>query len=117
MLNVGELTTEKTLLEAFRNAVVEADPDMITGWHTHGFDWPYLIERAKRVDASQFPYMDKIRLHKTTMSNYGQKRPTFPGRVVFDARNELTRNQITTVLRILPMSHLVMEKWTSQYQK
>jgi DNA polymerase elongation subunit (family B) len=52
---------------------------MITGWHTYGFDWPYLIERDKRVGANQFPYMDNIRLLKTTMSSYGPKDRHFPG--------------------------------------
>jgi DNA polymerase Pol2 len=85
MLNVGDLQTEKSLLESFSKAIIEEDPDMITGWNTHNFDWPYLLERAKRVGASSFPYIDRVRLHKTCMTTFGQKQPTFPGRVVFDS--------------------------------
>lgn len=38
---------EKTLLMAFRDLFITYDPDIVTGYNTNNFDWPYLIERAK----------------------------------------------------------------------
>jgi DNA polymerase elongation subunit (family B) len=77
--------SERKLLLQFRKAILTHDPDLITGWNTHGFDWPYLLERAKRVQATAFPYIDRILHHKVGMWGYSFKRPNFLARVVFDA--------------------------------
>ncbi len=49
---VGEETTcfrdEKSMLEDFRNLVVELDPDIMTGWNVIEFDFSILFERFKR---------------------------------------------------------------------
>ncbi len=34
-------------LEGFRRYVLEYDPDIIVGYNSNGFDWPYLLERSK----------------------------------------------------------------------
>lgn len=39
---------EKTMLERFVALVRERDPDVIEGHNIFSFDWPYLIERARR---------------------------------------------------------------------
>ena len=40
---------EKDLLEQFFNWMHQNPPDIITGWHSNGFDLPYLINRTKRL--------------------------------------------------------------------
>ena len=58
---------------------------MITDWNSDGFDWPYLLERAKRVEATKFPYLDRLLHHKVKMHGYPAKAPKFAGRASFDA--------------------------------
>ena len=77
--------TEADLLMAFQQSVLDCDPDFITGWNTHGFDWPYLLERASLVGATSFSYLDRLKCEKVEMWGYTNKSPTFGGRVVFDA--------------------------------
>lgn len=40
---------DKTGLKSFVNFVKEYDPDVIVGYNSNGFDWPYLSERAKTL--------------------------------------------------------------------
>ena len=39
---------DRQILEKFTSRVRELDPDIIVGYGQNTFDWPYLIERAKR---------------------------------------------------------------------
>ncbi len=41
------LKPDKELLERFRDYVLDYDPDIVVGYNSNGFDWPYLNERAK----------------------------------------------------------------------
>jgi DNA polymerase delta subunit 1 len=45
--------SETTLLEAWAEFVREADPDLITGYNINNFDFPYLINRLKKLRISQ----------------------------------------------------------------
>jgi DNA polymerase elongation subunit (family B) len=74
--------SESDLLVAFRDAVIRLDPDIITGWNTNGFDWNYLLERAKRTQVPNFAYLDKVKWHKVHIL---RDEPQFAGRVNFDA--------------------------------
>ncbi len=40
--------SEKEMLERFQNIILEYDPDIITGYFTDGFDFPYLEARTKK---------------------------------------------------------------------
>jgi DNA polymerase elongation subunit (family B) len=40
---------ERTLLMAFRDLFVAYDPDIVTGYNTNNFDWPWLVARAKTL--------------------------------------------------------------------
>ncbi len=44
----GAEMNERTLLERFVEVVHARDPDVIEGHNIFSFDWPYLIERARR---------------------------------------------------------------------
>ncbi|KAL1475415.1 hypothetical protein MTO96_037303 [Rhipicephalus appendiculatus] len=37
--------SERSMLEKFREHVVSADPDIITGYKVRSFDWPYILDR------------------------------------------------------------------------
>ncbi len=39
--------SDRELLERFRDAVLKLDPDIIVGYNTNRFDWPYIMERAR----------------------------------------------------------------------
>ena len=81
----GKLIGEETdVLNSFHEAIIKLDPDLVTGWNVNGFDWPYLLERAKRLQLSSFPYIDRMRHHKVEMTGFF-KKPCFSGRVAFDA--------------------------------
>jgi DNA polymerase I len=39
--------SDAKLIESFVNLVLEKDPDIIVGYNSNRFDWPYLLERSK----------------------------------------------------------------------
>ena len=57
---------EKDLLEAWSDFVKEVDPDLIIGYNISGFDFPYLMDRAKVLKAEKFPFLGRI----LSMSTY-----------------------------------------------
>ncbi|RLF16076.1 MAG: DNA polymerase II [Thermoprotei archaeon] len=40
---------DRGALEGFTSFVKEYDPDVIVGYNSNYFDWPYLVDRAKRI--------------------------------------------------------------------
>ena len=42
------------MLRAWRDFLIEVDPDIITGYNIVNFDLPYIIERAEFLKESQF---------------------------------------------------------------
>lgn len=49
------------MLQAWRDFVEEVDPDVIIGYNTSNFDFPYLMDRAKALKASKFPYLGRMK--------------------------------------------------------
>ncbi len=47
---IEQFTTEKEMLEAFVTFVKKLSPDIITGYFTDGFDFPYISTRARLLD-------------------------------------------------------------------
>ena len=41
---LARFATTREMIEGFRDLLVAADPDIITGWNTYGFDYPFLHE-------------------------------------------------------------------------
>ncbi|GAV51761.1 hypothetical protein ZYGR_0AF02320 [Zygosaccharomyces rouxii] len=52
--------TEEEMLKHWRDFVVAADPDIIIGYNTSNFDFPYLINRAKALKVQSFPYFGRL---------------------------------------------------------
>ncbi|AMD21716.1 HFL140Wp [Eremothecium sinecaudum] len=57
---IFEHETEAEMLQAWRDFVVEVDPDVIIGYNTTNFDIPYLIDRAAALNVQNFPYFSRL---------------------------------------------------------
>ncbi|KAG1741100.1 DNA polymerase family B-domain-containing protein [Suillus lakei] len=56
---------EAEMLQAWRDFIEEVDPDLVIGYNISGFDFPYLMDRAKHLKANKFPYLGRIKGSKT----------------------------------------------------
>eukprot|EP00123_Amoebidium_parasiticum_P014505 comp22526_c0_seq1/m.34188 comp22526_c0_seq1/g.34188 ORF comp22526_c0_seq1/g.34188 comp22526_c0_seq1/m.34188 type:complete len:982 (-) comp22526_c0_seq1:1161-4106(-) len=93
---------EGEMLEAWTNFMQEVDPDIITGYNIINFDLPYLLNRAKALKCSNFPFWGRIKGAQTTMKDtmfsskaYGtreSKEIKADGRVQFDVLQMLQRD-------------------------
>lgn len=59
--DVKEFDKEANLLVAWRDFVEQVDPDLIIGYNSSQFDLPYLIDRAKALKATAFPYFGRLK--------------------------------------------------------
>ena len=57
---VLEFKAEEKLLQKWADFVEEVDPDMIIGYNTTNFDFPYLLDRAKALKVVKFPYLGRL---------------------------------------------------------
>ena len=86
---------EKSLLEAFRAAVIETDPDIITGWNTIDFDLAVLREKfAKHNVPFRFGRMDWDCTLRIESSFFKESVAEVPGRQVLDGIQMLKLNFI-----------------------
>lgn len=54
-------TSEAELLQEWRDFVEEVDPDLIIGYNISQFDLPYLIDRAKALKVTKFPFFGRLK--------------------------------------------------------
>ncbi|GAA5907898.1 DNA-directed DNA polymerase delta POL3 [Sporobolomyces salmoneus] len=59
--DVLEYKKEGDLLAAWQKFVEEVDPDLIIGYNTSQFDVPYLMDRAKALKVTGFPYLGRLK--------------------------------------------------------
>ncbi|PSN65808.1 catalytic subunit DNA polymeras-like protein delta [Corynespora cassiicola Philippines] len=52
---------EGQMLLKWRDFVEEVDPDIIIGYNTSNFDFPYLLDRAKHLKVTKFPYLSRVK--------------------------------------------------------
>ncbi|KAM7292378.1 DNA polymerase delta catalytic subunit isoform X2 [Ixodes scapularis] len=93
---------EGELLQKWADFVRDVDPDVITGYNIQNFDFPYLINRAKHLNVTHFPYLGRIRDSRTIlkdsvmqskqMGRRENKVVTMEGRVQFDLLQVLLRD-------------------------
>lgn len=93
---------EVDLLEAWKNFIIESDPDVLTGYNIVNFDIPYLYDRAKHLKIKHFGYMTRLiespmRMKDSTFSSRAHgtrdsKEITIYGRVIFDLLQVVQRN-------------------------
>ncbi|PWN47174.1 hypothetical protein IE53DRAFT_349623 [Violaceomyces palustris] len=56
---------EIDMLEAWARFVQEVDPDVVIGYNIANFDFPYLLDRAKALKSTKFPYLGRERGMRT----------------------------------------------------
>ncbi|QEU63049.1 Pol3 [Kluyveromyces lactis] len=57
---IFEHEKESDMLEHWRDFIVEVDPDVVIGYNTTNFDFPYLIDRAAALGVQSFPYFGRL---------------------------------------------------------
>ncbi|KAF2397683.1 hypothetical protein EJ06DRAFT_584086 [Trichodelitschia bisporula] len=67
---------EEQMLMAWRDFVEKVDPDVIIGYNTSNFDFPYLLDRAKHLKVHKFPYFTRMKnlLSRAKDSNFSSKQ-------------------------------------------
>lgn len=73
---VFEYKKEEDMLMAWKEFIVQADPDVIIGYNIANFDFPYLLERAKNLKLRDFPYWTRLSYTKSESkdSNFSSKQ-------------------------------------------
>jgi len=92
--------TEGDMIEGFQEFVQDADPDVICGYNTYGFDDKFLAERAKRnnikLDLSRSKIYGDIMQKKTFELASGKYEVEYlktPGRLTIDLLLNMRREQ------------------------
>jgi len=49
------------MLMKWRDFVEEVDPDIVIGYNTSNFDFPYLLDRAKALKLGAFPHLGRLK--------------------------------------------------------
>ena len=98
---VHSFETEGAMLDAWARFVVEADPDLITGYNVQNFDIPYLLNRMRVLRVESAQVLGRMRGAKATMRDttfqsgaYGKSEnveTTIHGRVIFDMIQHVRR--------------------------
>jgi DNA polymerase delta subunit 1 len=66
---------EEQMLSAWRDFLVDVDPDIITGYNIANFDFPYLLDRAKHLKVGDFEYWSRTRVKSFSKeSNFSSKQ-------------------------------------------
>jgi len=58
---VLSFTDEAEMLHAWRDFLEEIDPDVVIGYNIANFDLPYLMDRAKHLNAKKFPFLGRLK--------------------------------------------------------
>jgi DNA polymerase elongation subunit (family B) len=102
-VKVLNFKSEGALLAGFTKLINEKDPDIIVGYNTHKFDWPYMISRAKRhgifqswhrlgriddIDCSEI----ELKWSSSAYKEQKFKLLNIPGRFLLDLMVHIERN-------------------------
>ncbi|KAF9054588.1 DNA polymerase family B-domain-containing protein [Panaeolus papilionaceus] len=92
---------ESEMLQRWRDFVEEVDPDVVIGYNIAGFDFPYLMDRAKALKLERFPFLGRMRKQRTEVKEthfsskaYGQrdsKETNLHGRLQLDVLQFMQR--------------------------
>ncbi|KAK7861969.1 hypothetical protein R5R35_013533 [Gryllus longicercus] len=93
---------ERDMLEKWADFVREVDPDLFTGYNINNFDFPYLLDRSKHLNAKNFHFLGRIKdiksvvkeqiLQSKQMGRRENKSVNMEGRVLFDLLLVLVRD-------------------------
>ena len=82
--------SEKDLLESFQMFLNVCDPDLVTGYNTVNFDLPYLLDRARAMQANfgelgrLLQMQSQVKSSRCRPKNRASKEITMEGRLNFD---------------------------------
>ena len=73
---IFEFDAEEKMLLAWRDFVEKVDPDVIIGYNIANFDFPYLLDRARHLKCTKFPYWSRLKgiRSEATKSNFSSKQ-------------------------------------------
>ena len=60
---------EKELLQKWSDFFTTVDPDVVIGYNTTNFDFPYLLDRAKHLGVAKFPFLGRMKGIRTEAKN------------------------------------------------
>ncbi|EXJ84185.1 DNA polymerase delta subunit 1 [Capronia epimyces CBS 606.96] len=58
---IYEHSSESQMLMAWRDFLEKVDPDVIIGYNIANFDFPYLLDRARHLKLTKFPYWSRLK--------------------------------------------------------
>lgn len=58
---IFEFDKEEKMLLAWRDFLEKVDPDVIIGYNIANFDFPYLLDRAKHLKCTSFPFWTRLK--------------------------------------------------------
>jgi DNA polymerase I len=79
----AESLVDKSAIQEFTNYVLSYDPDIVLGYNSNNFDWPYLLERSNYLGVKP----DVSRRKGTTLSTSTYGHISIPGRLHVDLLN------------------------------
>jgi DNA polymerase I len=79
----AESLVDKSAIQEFTNYVLSYDPDIVLGYNSNNFDWPYLLERSNYLGVK----LDVSRRKGTTLSTSTYGHISIPGRLHVDLLN------------------------------
>ncbi len=73
---IFEFDAEEKMLMAWRDFLEKVDPDVIIGYNIANFDFPYLLDRAKFLKVSHFPYWTRLKkvISQAKDTNFSSKQ-------------------------------------------
>lgn len=116
---IRSFSSERDLLLAFRDLVVEWDPDFIMGWNVFGFDNDYIMKRARMNKVErEFGLIGKVvgevsRIRELTLSSSALGDNTMatlpmPGRFSFDLMAMVKREKNYESYSLNYVSHTLL---------
>ncbi|SHO78176.1 Similar to S.cerevisiae protein POL3 (Catalytic subunit of DNA polymerase delta) [Malassezia sympodialis ATCC 42132] len=100
--HVMSFDNEKDLLEAWADFVQRVDPDVVIGYNISNFDFPYLLDRAKSLKVTNFPFLGREKNARTEAKDthfsskaYGtrdSKHTELQGRIQLDMLQVMQRD-------------------------
>jgi DNA polymerase elongation subunit (family B) len=85
--------TEEAMLNGFLDYFEDRDPDVISGWNSNDFDFPYLIDRLEELDGEGMEPTRLSRVGEVWHDDWGG--PTIKGRATFDLLYAYQRMKFT----------------------
>ncbi|KAJ7747994.1 ribonuclease H-like domain-containing protein [Mycena olivaceomarginata] len=107
---VRSFNHESTMLRAWRDFVVETDPDLIVGFNIGAFDFPQLILRAKTLGLVEFAYLGRLKAVPATAELLAVNKrslkdaPILAGRLQLDLLQHLRESNIKRTTKELTLN-------------